>query len=35
MVDQPDLGVESLELAVGQAQLDGGQDLVAVAVDGA
>jgi hypothetical protein len=28
VVDQPDLGVEAFEFAVGQAQLDRGQDLV-------
>jgi hypothetical protein len=35
VVDEADLAVEPLELAVGQAQVDSGQELVAVAADGA
>ena len=30
VVDQPDLGVQAFEFGVGQAELDGGEDLVAV-----
>ena len=33
VVDQSDLAVEAFELAVGQAELDGGQDAVAVGPD--
>jgi hypothetical protein len=33
VVDEPDLAVEPLELRVGQAELDGGEDAVAVGAD--
>lgn len=34
VVDEPGLGVESLELAAGQVGFDGGEDPVAVGPDG-
>jgi len=35
VAEQPDLAVERLHAAVGQAEADGGEDAVAVAADGA
>lgn len=35
VVDEPDLGVQAFEFAVGQPEIDRGKDLFAVFADGA